>query len=484
MSRFRIGLAFVVTVVAAGLLPVVIGGGGAALATTDCVFTGTTTLTLTADCMTDMPLPAVPDGVTVNGNGHTISVIDPPGGHFSGAVLTDATGATSMNIENLTIKGPAAGFAVPTDCTLLLFGILFTNASGTVNNVHVDNIFQQHDHFGNCNIGHAIRANGFTAPQHTVTITNTAVTGYQKGGLTASGAFMTMNASNDIIGPPAPLEGFIAPNGVQYGGAGPSPGAGGTLSDNTISGSGDRAPTPPGNGSGGDTDAAAVLLFGAKNVTVTHNVITGAKTDIGVWVQTDTFDTPNIPSTGIVVSFNQIGRTAPDVPDPTGIGIVVCSSNLLICQDPPVVIPSSATLICNTFSGWNPTNGNIVGAIQASCTPLPPGTCGHTYSANVLSADGGTKPYTWSAAGTLPPGLSLASAGAITGTPTKAGTFPFTATVVDSSSPPFTAATPEPPAPGSLSITINADPACQAAPSTAPAAPVAPITPTAVRVTG
>ena len=41
-------------------------------------------------------------------------------------------------------------------------------------------------------------------------------------------------------------------------------------------------------------------------------------------------------------------------------------------------------------------------------------------------------PFTWSVhSGTLPPGLSLSSAGAITGTPTAAGTFHFTLKVVD-----------------------------------------------------
>ena len=39
----------------------------------------------------------------------------------------------------------------------------------------------------------------------------------------------------------------------------------------------------------------------------------------------------------------------------------------------------SATLICNTFSGWN---NNIVGAIQIGCTPLPDGAECEAYSAH------------------------------------------------------------------------------------------------------
>ena len=64
-----------------------------------------------------------------------------------------------------------------------------------------------------------------------------------------------------------------------------------------------------------------------------------------------------------------------------------------------------------------------------------PGTVGSSYLQN-LFASGGKTPYTWLiSAGSLPPGLSLVSAqngNRITGTPTTAGTFPFTLTVRDS----------------------------------------------------
>jgi two-component sensor histidine kinase len=68
------------------------------------------------------------------------------------------------------------------------------------------------------------------------------------------------------------------------------------------------------------------------------------------------------------------------------------------------------------------------------------GTVGAAYAAYVQPL-GGTAPYTWSvASGTLPPGTSLAgSTGFLTGTPTTAGTFTFTARVTDSSSPVQTA---------------------------------------------
>lgn len=56
---------------------------------------------------------------------------------------------------------------------------------------------------------------------------------------------------------------------------------------------------------------------------------------------------------------------------------------------------------------------------------------------NSLSAAGGTAPYTWSvSSGSLPAGLTLSSAGALSGTPTAAGSSTFTVQVTDSESTP------------------------------------------------
>jgi hypothetical protein len=365
---------------------------------------------LTADCgPTSEPITVPASVTTVDGGGHTISGDDAGAPQFNGGILTNATPGQTMNVVNVTITGPAGGFQLCTQATNVLSGILFNDASGSVNNVVVDHIFQfQNNAFGSCQAGRAIRADG-GGTARTVTITNTVVRDYQKSGFEARGS-MTLNVSASTAGPPHPLVSLIAQNALELVN-GPS----GTITNNTLIGSGDEAP-----GLGGSDNGTAVLLFGASNVTVDHNTITGAGTDLGVSVTQS--------SSNITISFNQIGRTAPDQPDPTGHGVDV---------DPD----SSATLICNTFSGWNT---NIVGAIQMSCTPLPNGAECTPYSANVLSVDGGTAPFTWSTTGTLPPGLSLAASnGAITGTPTQTGTFNFPVTVTDSSEPNLTATQPQ-----------------------------------------
>lgn len=74
-------------------------------------------------------------------------------------------------------------------------------------------------------------------------------------------------------------------------------------------------------------------------------------------------------------------------------------------------------------------------ALVVDTSGLNNGTVGTAYS-QALVASGGTAPYTWSiTSGSLPGGLSLnASSGAITGTPTAAGTSSFTVRVTDSAS--------------------------------------------------
>ena len=61
---------------------------------------------------------------------------------------------------------------------------------------------------------------------------------------------------------------------------------------------------------------------------------------------------------------------------------------------------------------------------------MPGATIGASYSA-ILTAFGGRTPYTFSSAGSLPPGLTLGPDGSISGTPSGAGPFGVTVSVTD-----------------------------------------------------
>ncbi|WP_172838218.1 beta strand repeat-containing protein [Terriglobus roseus] len=71
--------------------------------------------------------------------------------------------------------------------------------------------------------------------------------------------------------------------------------------------------------------------------------------------------------------------------------------------------------------------------INITTSSLDVGIVNLAYSA-VLTANGGTTPYTWTiASGSLPAGIALSGDGVISGTPTTAGTSTFTAQITDSS---------------------------------------------------
>jgi Putative Ig domain len=79
-------------------------------------------------------------------------------------------------------------------------------------------------------------------------------------------------------------------------------------------------------------------------------------------------------------------------------------------------------------------------ALSVTTSSLPGGTVGSPYPSTTLQASGGVTPYTWSlSSGTLPAGLNLSTGGAISGTPTAAGSYPITFAVTDSSPTPQTA---------------------------------------------
>src|SRR6266540_3206520 len=99
LARFALPLALVAAATLGPALP--------ASATTTCTFTtSAATMTLDADCTTDQTI-LVQDGFTLDGAGHTITAVDPAGGHFVGAVVKN--GGTTAHVTNLGVT--ASGLA-------------------------------------------------------------------------------------------------------------------------------------------------------------------------------------------------------------------------------------------------------------------------------------------------------------------------------------------------------------------------------------
>jgi hypothetical protein len=126
-------------------------------------------------------------------------------------------------------------------------------------------------------------------------------------------------------------------------------------------------------------------------------------------------------------------------PQPSTLGAAVTGfdgSYQLALAEP---LPTDYTLWAD-YAGsntlWPAAASAVVGRapLSAANIALPAGAVGAPYS-QVLSASGGITPYLWVANG-LPPGLTLAQNGTLSGIPTTAGTYAFDTSVIDASGPP------------------------------------------------
>jgi hypothetical protein len=175
--------------------------------------------------------------------------------------------------------------------------------------------------------------------------------------------------------------------------------------------------------------ATTALPSGTQGVAYSSSLLATGGIPPYVW----TLNTGSLPAGLILNPYGTITGTPA--------GAIGTSSFTLTVTDSKGNTANSVSLGINILAG---------APLQVTTSSLPSGPVNQPYYAG-LSASGGVPPYSWTiSAGSLPSPLTLNSAGAITGTPTAAGTSNFTAKVTDSASPtPNTATAP-------LSILINA----------------------------
>lgn len=213
-----------------------------------------TTITLLADCTVTSSF-VVPNGFTLDGDGHAITANDPVGGHFLGGVVEAEAGAGAVRVTDLEVT--AAGLADVCDAGAdRLRGILFDGVGGQIDDVVVHGVRQG---ASGCQEGNAIEVRNFLdsdpAPaQVAVTITDNVVSDYQKNGITVNGNVAATVTGNVVTGDGNVTH--IAQNGVQIGF-----GATALVSGNALSGNWYTAPAGlP------EFDACALLFFEAGGV--------------------------------------------------------------------------------------------------------------------------------------------------------------------------------------------------------------------------
>lgn len=237
-----------------------------ALAVTDCTFTtAVNTMKLDGDCMTDATI-LIPDGFTLDGKGHTITAVDPAGGHFTGAVVANA--GANASVKNLTVTVAGLSNVCDADDNRLR-GILLEGASGSITHNNVIGINQGPS---GCQEGNAIEVrnepfDGTHPNTLFVEIAHNTVTDYQKTGIVANGD-VDVNIHHNAVGASATQENLAA-NSIQLG-----YGAMGSAAHNNIEGNQWMGTS--------DYAATAVLVYLADGVEVSNNNIRG-NSDIGVY---------------------------------------------------------------------------------------------------------------------------------------------------------------------------------------------------------
>lgn len=271
MQWERASVLLAAAMLSAGLVPAV-------SAASDCTFDTTgTTMRLLGDCTTDETI-LVPDGWTLDGDGHTITAVDPPGDHFQGAVVASA--GDEANVLDLTVTADNLANVCDGGADRLR-GILFDGASGTIENNTVVGINQG---LSGCQEGNAIEVrnapfDGTHPDTATVLIQGNEVDDYQKTGIVANGD-VNVSVEENLLGS-ADLEDHIAANTIQLGF-----GALGEVVRNRLDGNQWCGPS--------FFAASGILVFAADpgGVLVEQNVVRG-NSDVGVFVVSENVTVAN-----------------------------------------------------------------------------------------------------------------------------------------------------------------------------------------------
>jgi hypothetical protein len=255
-----------------------------------------------------------------NGASDAIVIVPPPGGIASNgsdifgnpvaAQIFVASPTGSVTISHLTVDGTGnnLGGCVPTT----LEGIYFQNTSGTITANAVRNQYQtDYADYGGCQNGLAINVESLTSAS-VVTVSNNSVHGYQKNGITATGAAtgpgsdgpVVTISGNYIVGMGATAmnwqgvylsQATAAENGIQFGF-----GASGKITGNAVD---DNIWGQDTSGDTGDA-ASGILIYASPGITVTGNQVASAQFGI-----VSVTDPAYGPADSTMVATNKIAGT-------------------------------------------------------------------------------------------------------------------------------------------------------------------------------
>ena len=282
-------------------------------------------------------------------------------------VLVQGPFVAAVTITNLTVDGAGNGI---NGCSPDLQGILFQNASGTVNHVAVRNQALPPADSG-CQSGESIYVQTAAGFSSTVTVQNSSVHNYNKNGITGNDPNTKLTVTGSYVqGSGVVPSPSAAQNGIQLGF-----GALGKISLNTVI---DNTYVDP-------TAAAAtdILLYDtAENsgITVSSNIV--GNSQIPIALEADNLDSPNFGD-GVSVTGNKVfGTSTYDGIDACTNGNTVTGNTIFNSAESGVHLDAS----CGTFFGPplpptgnnNTATGNTI--LESACAGIlnDSGTTGNT----------------------------------------------------------------------------------------------------------
>jgi parallel beta-helix repeat protein len=267
------------------------------------------------------------------------------GGPIAAQVLVTIPGP--VTISNLTVDG--TGNNVNDDTTDLM-GILFQNASGTVNHVAVRNQLPGGVPTGDSGYGQGIYVQTASGNFSTVTVENSSVHGYNKNGITGNDPGTTLTVTGSYVqGNGALGLGYDAQNGIQIGF-----GAAGRVSSTKVIDNSYVGPT---------YGASSILLYNAAEVStnaISNNIIGNSQIPIGLYDVGPGNNDDDVSVTGNLI-FGSLTYDAIDA----------CSNNNTITGNTIVNSAESGVHLDGTCGATG--NGNTVSAntfLESACAGI------------------------------------------------------------------------------------------------------------------
>ena len=247
---------------------------------------------------------------------------------------------TNATVENLTVDGNGQGGNGGANSNYRIIGVGFHNAGGAVDHTTVEHV--RETPFSGDQQGNGIYAFNDDSTARTVNFTFNNVFDYQKNGITANGAALTANISNNTVTGQG-LSGINGQNGIQIGF-----GALGHVDHNVISN----------NTYDGNTAAGILLYQAATGTTVTNNTVTGSDFGVAAFDSSATIDANTLTNNSVGVLADGFGAPA----------VVEVSNNTLNDNTDGIELYDdvSGTSIHNNFIQSNSKDGVYIDSTVSS----------------------------------------------------------------------------------------------------------------------